>query len=77
MKKVTGTVIHWVGGDGLDIMTVMVAMRILDLLLDRILGRIRGWLRLRGLLFQIPVLENMGDDWTEALWKGGVRSSSR
>lgn len=71
-KKVTGSVIHCVGGYGLGIVTAMVALRILDVSfwtefwVEYAVGFAFGWV-----LFQTPAMMNMGNDWTEALWKGG------
>lgn len=71
-KKVTGSVIHCVGGDGLGIITAMVALRLLDVSfwtefwVEYAVGFAFGWV-----LFQTPALKNIGNDLTEALWKGG------
>lgn len=72
-RKITGSVIHCVGGDGLGIITAMAAMRILDasfwteFWVEYAVGFAFGWV-----LFQSVSFRKMEDaGWTEALWKGG------
>lgn len=71
-KKVTGSVIHCVGGDGLGIVTAMAAMCLVntdfwtEFWAEYLAGFRFGWI-----LFQTPATMNMGDNGLfEALWKG-------
>jgi hypothetical protein len=71
-KRVVGSDIHCVGGDGLGIMTAMVITRLLgfsfwaEFWMEYAVGFLFGWL-----LFQAPAMRHMGDSWPVALWKGG------
>jgi hypothetical protein len=71
-KRVTGSVIHCVGGDGLGIMTAMVIARLLDFSFwsefwfEYAVGFAFGWF-----VFQFWAMRNMGNAPLEALWKGG------
>lgn len=69
-KKVVGSVIHCVGGDGLGIMTGMVVARLLDFSFwsefwyEYLIGFLFGWL-----LFQTWAMHNKGNALGTALWK--------
>lgn len=71
-KKVTGSVIHCVGGDGLGIMTAMVVARVLDFPFwtefwyEYVVGFAFGWF-----LFQTWAMHNMGNALGAAIWKAG------
>lgn len=72
-RKVTGSVIHCVGGDGLGIMTAMAGMRLInasfwtEFWVEYAVGFAFGWF-----LFQSVSFKKMDEiGWTEALWKGG------
>ena len=71
-KKVTGSVIHCVAGDGLGIMTAMVVARLLDFPFwtefwyEYLVGFIFGWF-----IFQTWSMENMGNPLGLSLWKAG------
>ncbi len=71
-KKVTGSVIHCVAGDGLGIMTAMVVARFLhfpfwaEFGYEYIIGFVFGWL-----IFQTWAMHNMGNSLVASLWKGG------
>jgi hypothetical protein len=71
-KKVTGSVIHCVGGDGLGIMTAMVVARLLEFdfwsefWLEYAVGFAFGWF-----IFQYWAMRNMGNSRLAALWKAG------
>ncbi len=71
-KKVTGSVIHCVAGDGLGIVTAMVVARFLhfpfwtEFWYEYIVGFIFGWF-----IFQAPAMHNMGNSLVASLWKGG------
>jgi hypothetical protein len=72
-RKVTGSVIHCVGGDGLGIITAMAAMRLVDAPfwtefgVEYVVGFAFGWLLFQSVSFRM--MEDVG--WGEALWKGG------
>jgi Domain of unknown function (DUF4396) len=71
-KKVVGSDIHCVGGDGLGIMSAMVVTRLLgfsfwpEFWAEYIAGFAFGWF-----LFQAPAMRHMGHSWPTAIWKGG------
>lgn len=71
-KKVVGSVIHCVGGDGLGIVTAMVIARLLELdfwpefWFEYAVGFAFGWF-----IFQYAAMRNMGNSRLQALWKGG------
>ncbi|WP_232688750.1 DUF4396 domain-containing protein [Halobacterium zhouii] len=72
-RKVTGAVVHCVGGDGLGIITAMAAMRLLDtsfwveFWVEYAVGFAFGWF-----LFQSVSFKKMEDiGWVEAVLKGG------
>jgi hypothetical protein len=71
-KKVVGSDIHCVGGDGLGIMSAMVVTRLLgfqfwpEFWTEYAVGFAFGWL-----VFQIPAMRHMGHSWLAATWKGG------
>ena len=71
-KKVVGSDIHCVGGDGLGIMSAMVITRILgfqfwpEFWTEYVVGFAFGWF-----VFQIPAMRHMGHSWMAAAWKGG------
>jgi hypothetical protein len=71
-KKVTGSVIHCVGGDGLGIMTAMVLARIWRLAFwqefwfEYAVGFAFGWF-----IFQYKAMRGMTDSPLTALWMGG------
>ncbi len=71
-KRVTGSVIHCVGGDGLGIMTAMVISRIIGLTFwqefwfEYIVGFLFGWF-----VFQFIAMRKMSDSALEALIKAG------
>lgn len=70
-KKVTGSVIHCVGGDGLGIMTAMVYSRLhnfsfwQEFLLEYATGYAFGWF-----IFQLWAFKHMGESTGMALLKG-------
>ena len=72
MKKVTGSVIHCVGGDGLGIMTAMAIARLLrmafwtEFWFEYAVGFAFGWL-----IFQYQAMRRMSDGPLMALWMGG------
>ena len=72
MKKVTGSVIHCVGGDGLGIMTAMVIARLLrmafwtEFWFEYAVGFAFGWF-----IFQYKAMRKMSDGPLRALWMGG------
>lgn len=71
-RKITGSVIHCVGGDGLGIMTAMVIARMVEMSFwneywfEYIVGFAFGWL-----IFQYKAMSKMADSVGEALWMGG------
>lgn len=71
-RKVTGSVIHCVGGDGLGIMTGMVIARAVDMSFwneywfEYIVGFAFGWF-----IFQYKAMSSMTDSVLKALWMGG------
>ncbi len=71
-KKVVGSVIHCVGGDGLGIITAMVIARLLDLTFwpefwfEYAVGFAFGWF-----IFQLWAMRRMGHSWGVALLRGG------
>lgn len=71
-KKVNGSVIHCVAGDGLGIMTAMVIARFLgfpfwiEFWYEYAVGFIFGWL-----IFQTWAMHNMGNSLVASLWKAG------
>ena len=71
-KKVFGSVIHCVGGDGLGIMTAMVISRIIGLefwtefWFEYAVGFAFGWF-----IFQYIAMRDMGNSPLTSLWKGG------
>jgi hypothetical protein len=72
MKRVTGSVIHCVGGDGLGIMTAMVIARLLrmafwtEFWFEYAVGFAFGWF-----IFQYKAMSQMADGPLLALWMGG------
>jgi len=68
-KKVTGSVIHCVAGDGLGIMTAMVISRIIDLKFwpefwfEYATGFVFGWF-----IFQFMAMKSMNHSTQKALW---------
>jgi hypothetical protein len=71
-RKVTGSVIHCVGGDGLGIMTAMVIARLIGLSFwqeywfEYLVGFAFGWF-----IFQYKAMRKMTDGPMQALWMGG------
>lgn len=71
-RKVTGSVIHCVGGDGLGIVTAMVIARLLgfnfwqEFWFEYAVGFAFGWF-----IFQYMAMRDMADSWLEAMWMGG------
>lgn len=71
-KKVVGSDIHCVAGDGLGIVTAMIVMRLLgfgfwpEFSVEYVVGFAFGWF-----LFQAPAMHHMGMPWRTAIWKGG------
>ncbi len=71
-KKVIGSVIHCVGGDGLGIMTAMVISRIIgfkfwtEFWFEYAVGFAFGWF-----IFQYIAMREMGNSPLMSLWKGG------
>ncbi|MGE3958383.1 MAG: DUF4396 domain-containing protein [Vicinamibacterales bacterium] len=71
-RKVTGSVIHCVGGDGLGIVTAMVLARVWGLgfwhefWFEYLAGFAFGWL-----IFQYKAMRGMADGPLMALWMGG------
>ncbi|MDQ6631009.1 MAG: DUF4396 domain-containing protein [Verrucomicrobiota bacterium] len=71
-KKVLGSVIHCVGGDGFGIISTMVITRALgvsfwtEFWIEYFAGFAFGWL-----VFQYLAMRHMGRSKLEALWKGG------
>ncbi|MGV8892355.1 MAG: DUF4396 domain-containing protein [Burkholderiaceae bacterium] len=71
-KKVVGSDIHCVGGDGLGIMSAMVITRVFgfsfwpEFWTEYVVGFAFGWF-----VFQIPAMRHMGHSWLAAIWKGG------
>lgn len=71
-RKVTGSVIHCVGGDGLGIMTAMVVARLADMSFwveywfEYLVGFAFGWF-----IFQYKAMSSMADTRLMALWMGG------
>ncbi len=71
-RKVTGSVIHCVGGDGLGIITAMVFARIIGLSFwgefwaEYIVGYVFGWF-----IFQYKAMKMMADSKGKALLMGG------
>ena len=72
-RKVTGSVIHCVGGDGLGIITAMAGLRLFDVpfwtefSVEYVVGFLFGWLLFQSVSFKM--MEEIG--WLSALWKGG------
>ena len=70
-KKVVGSTIHCVGGDGLGIMTAMVIMRLMgadfwtEFWIEYAVGFAFGWF-----IFQFWAMSNAGNPPLLALWKG-------
>jgi hypothetical protein len=71
-KKVTGSVIHCVAGDGLGIITAMIVARLLgftfwtEFWYEYAVGFILGWF-----LFQTWAMHNMGNSLVISIWKAG------
>jgi len=71
-KKVTGSVIHCVAGDGLGIITAMVVARLLDFPFwtefwyEYVVGFAFGLF-----IFQTWAMHNMGNSLSSSLWKAG------
>jgi hypothetical protein len=71
-RRVTGSVIHCVGGDGLGIITAMVIARLLDMAFwtefwfEYAVGFAFGWF-----IFQYKAMSKMADSKATALWMGG------
>lgn len=71
-KKVVGSDIHCVGGDGLGIVTAMVILRLVgvsfwvEFWIEYAAGYALGWF-----IFQYWAMRNMGNSPLVALWKGG------
>lgn len=71
-KKVTGSVIHCVAGDGLGIMTAMVISRIINLefwpefWFEYATGFVFGWF-----IFQLAAMKKMADSTWQAIWMAG------
>lgn len=71
-RKVTGSVIHCVGGDGLGIMTAMVIARLINMSFwgefwfEYAVGFAFGWF-----IFQYKAMSKMADGPLQALWMGG------
>jgi len=71
-KKVVGSAIHCVGGDGLGIVSAMVVTRLLgfsfwpEFWTEYVVGFVFGWF-----LFQVPAMHHMGMSLPTAIWKGG------
>jgi len=71
-RKVTGSVIHCVGGDGLGITTAMVVARIINMSFwqefwfEYAVGFAFGWF-----IFQYKAMSKMTDSVLQALWMGG------
>lgn len=71
-KKVIGSDIHCVAGDGLGIMSAMVVTRLLEFSFwtefwtEYVAGFLFGWFA-----FQATAMRHMGNSWPMALWKGG------
>ena len=71
-RKVTGSVIHCVGGDGLGIMTAMVIARIINISFwgefwfEYAVGFAFGWF-----IFQYKAMSKMADGPLQTLWMGG------
>ncbi len=71
-KKITGSVIHCVAGDGLGILTAMIVARLsgfpfwTEFWYEYLVGFIFGWL-----LFQTWAMHNMGNGLAASIWKAG------
>lgn len=71
-RKVVASAAHCVGGDGLGIMTAMVASRLWGLnfwqefWFEYLVGYVLGWF-----LFQTWAMRLHGEGWLGAIWKGG------
>ncbi|EPR43629.1 protein of unknown function DUF4396 [Desulfovibrio sp. X2] len=71
-KRVTGSVIHCVGGDGLGVVTAMVVARLAgfsfwhEFWFEYAVGFVFGWF-----VFQYLSMRKMGHPPLESLWKGG------
>lgn len=71
-RKVMASVTHCVGGDGLGIMTAMVATRLIgfsfweEFWFEYAVGYAFGWF-----VFQTWAMRLQGNGWMMALWKGG------
>ena len=71
-KKVVGSAIHCVGGDGLGIVTAMVVARLFDFPFwtefwyEYLVGYAFGWF-----IFQTWSMHNMGKPLLQAIWLGG------
>ena len=71
-SKVTGSVIHCVGGDGLGIITAMVIARLMNFSFwqeywfEYLIGFLFGWL-----IFQYKAMRMMAPSAGKALWMGG------
>jgi hypothetical protein len=71
-RKVVASAAHCVGGDGLGIMTAMVAARLWgftfwqEFWFEYVIGYILGWF-----LFQTWAMRRHGQGWFAAIWKGG------
>ena len=71
-RKVVASAIHCVGGDGLGIMTAMIAALLLgfsfwqEFWFEYLVGYFCGWF-----IFQTWAMRIMNNDWLMAIWKGG------
>ena len=71
-RKVTGSVIHCVGGDGMGIVTAMVIARLINMnfweefWFEYLVGFAFGWF-----IFQYAAMRKMADGPLQALWMGG------
>ncbi len=71
-KKVVGSAIHCVGGDGVAIVSAMVITRLRgfsfwrEFWTEYAVGFAFGWI-----LLQTPAMHQMGHSWLTSLWKGG------
>jgi len=71
-KKVVGSAIHCVGGDGLGIVSAMVVTRLHgfsfwpEFWTEYAVGFAFGWI-----LLQAPAMHHMGHSWPMSIWKGG------
>ena len=71
-RKVTGSVIHCVGGDGLGVVTAMIFARIIGLAFwpefwaEYVVGYLFGWF-----IFQYKAMEGIAGSALMAVWMGG------